>query len=179
MKFIEIPLTGALVIDVEPAHDERGFFARTWCRDEFAERGLETAVAQNSISFNRRRATLRGLHYQAPPHDEVKLVRCTRGAIYDVIVDLRPDGETFGKWFGIELTAENHRMLYVPKGMAHGFVTLLDDTEIYYQISQPQVPQAARGIRWNDPHFNITWPVAPEVISERDRTYIDFDRNSG
>lgn len=175
MRFTDTPLAGAVVIDLEPVHDERGFFARSWCRDEFAARGLSGAIAQCSVSFNARRRTLRGLHYQAAPYEEVKAVRCTQGAIYDVIVDLRPESSTYLGWFGVELSAANRRMLYVPKGVAHGFLTLSDATEVYYQISEPYVAHAARGVRWNDPRFGIEWPAPPEVISERDRSYPDFE----
>lgn len=174
MKFIETPLAGAYVIDIEPISDERGFFARTWDRGESAARGLSAVVEQCSVSFNPKRGTLRGLHYQAAPHAEVKLIRCNRGAVYDVIVDLRRASGTFRQWFGIELTAANRRMLYIPKGMAHGFLTLSDDTEVYYQMSDPYVAPAARGVRWDDPAFGIDWPRRVEVISERDRRYPDF-----
>ncbi|SRR5581483_661219 len=179
MKFIETPLQGAYVIDIEPARDERGFFARTWSRADFAARGLDTTVEQCSVSFSARRGTLRGLHYQTTPHAEVKLVRCTHGAVYDVIVDLRRHSPTFCRWFGIELTAETNRMLYVPKGMAHGFLTLTADTSVHYQISHAHVPEAARGVRWNDPAFGIAWPEPVEVIAERDRRYPDFIPGDG
>lgn len=174
MRFIETPLAGAFVIDIEPMHDERGFFARTWCRQEFAAHGLHTATEQMSISFNRRKGTLRGMHFQMPPHEETKLVQCVRGSIYDVIVDLRKTSVTFAKWFGIELTSENRRMLYIPQGFAHGFLTLEDDAEVSYRMSQKYVPEAARGFRWNDPAFGIVWPEEVEMISERDRRYPDF-----
>lgn len=175
MKFIETDLAGAFVVDLEPVRDERGFFARSWCHDEFAARGLSTAIAQCSVSFNALRHTLRGLHFQAAPHEEAKIVRCTQGAIYDVIVDLRPHSPTYLCWFGIELSAANRRMLYVPKGAAHGFLTLQDATEVCYQISERYVAESARGVRWNDPRFGVEWPTAPEVISERDRSYPDFE----
>jgi dTDP-4-dehydrorhamnose 3,5-epimerase len=174
MKFIETPLPGAYVVDVEPLRDERGSFARIWCRNEFAARGLDTAIEQCSVSFSPARGTLRGMHYQTAPHAETKVVRCTRGAIYDVIVDLRDDSPAFCKWFGVELTAESARMLYIPKGCAHGFVTLKEDTEVYYQMSVAYVADAARGVRWDDPAFNIAWPVPVQVISERDRRYPVF-----
>lgn len=175
MKFIETPLAGAYVIDVEPIRDARGFFARTWSREAFAARGLVTAVEQCSISFNPRRRTLRGMHYQAEPHAETKIVRCLRGSIYDVIVDLRPTSATFRHWFGIDLTAENRRMLYIPKGMAHGFLTRQEETEVCYQMAEPHVADAARGVRWNDPAFGIAWPEPVEVMSERDRSYANFE----
>ncbi|HEY6345741.1 MAG TPA: dTDP-4-dehydrorhamnose 3,5-epimerase [Bryobacteraceae bacterium] len=174
MTFREITLPGVWEINIEPERDERGFFARSWCRNEFESRGLNPAVAQCSISFNPRKGTLRGLHYQEAPHGETKLVRCTQGAIYDVVVDLRPHSPTFAKWTAVTLTSTNHRMVYVPEGCGHGFLTLEDETEVFYQISEFFHPGSARGVRWNDPRFQIGWPVRPEVISERDRTYDDF-----
>lgn len=159
----------------EPIEDERGFFARTWCKEDFAARGLVAEFAQASVSFNRRRGTLRGMHYQAEPHAEIKLVRCIRGAIYDVVVDLRPDSATYCRWEAVELTADNRLTLWIPKGLAHGFQTLEDDTELSYQISAPHWPLAARGVRWDDPAFGIVWPQTAEcVMSERDRGYQDF-----
>ena len=177
MIFAETPLAGAFVIDVEPREDERGFFARAWCRDEFAEQGLSTDVVQCNVSFNHHQGTLRGMHYQVAPHAEVKLVRCTRGAIYDVIVDLRPDSPTHTRWLGVELTAENRRALYIPEGFAHGYQTLADGTETFYQVSAFWAPEAERGVRWDDPAFGIAWPDPPgeRVISERDATYPDVD----
>ena len=174
MKFSPTALVGAYVIDIEPVADERGFFVRSWCREEFARRGLNPDLAQCSISFNKKRGTLRGMHYQAKPHEETKVVRCTRGAIYDVIVDLRPESSTFRKWIAVELSADNRRMLYIPAGLAHGFQSLTDDTEVFYQISAPYHPESARGARWNDPAFGIEWPVAERVISDKDRQYPDF-----
>ena len=175
MVFRETPLTGAFLIELEKRADERGFFARTWCRREFEEKGLDTRIAQCSTSFNERRGTLRGLHYQAPPHAEVKLVRCTRGALYDVIVDIRPESPTYLAWFGAELTAENGRMLYIPEGVAHGFQTLADGTEVFYQISKDYAPDAARGLRWDDPALGIDWPQASErILSEKDRSWPDL-----
>jgi len=169
MKLTELILGGAFLIEPERHEDERGFFARTFCSTEFAAHGLNPAVAQCSVSYNRRRGTLRGLHYQAAPHAEDKLVRCTAGAVFDVIVDLRPGSATFRRWVGLELSAVQRRMLYVPAGLAHGFQTLADDTEIFYQISTPYVPEATRGIRWDDPELAIGWPaVAARVISRRD-----------
>ena len=155
--------------------DERGFFARSWCEREFRSHGLDPRIAQCNISYNREKGTLRGMHYQAPPFEEVKSVRCTRGAIHDVIIDLRRDSKSFGKHFGVTLTAENRTMLYIPKGFAHGFLTLEDDTEIYYQMSEFYAPDFARGIRWNDPAFGIRWPGEVRVLSEKDRTHQDFD----
>lgn len=169
MIFSKLPLAGALLIEPERREDERGFFARTFCAEEFAARGLVPAVAQCNISFNRRQGTLRGLHYQRAPHAEVKLVRCTRGALHDVIVDIRPGSPTFARWFAVELSAENRTMLYIPEGFAHGFQTLAEDTELFYQMSTAYVPQAAAGIRWDDPEVAIEWPVAARMISASDQ----------
>ena len=171
MKFQESPLAGAYTIELDRLEDERGFFARSYSAEEFAARGLPAAMPQSSVSFNARRGTLRGLHYQAEPHAEDKLVRCTAGAVYDVIVDLRPDSPTARRWFGVELSAANHRSLFVPKGMAHGFMTLRDDTEVLYMISVPYAPGFERGLRWNDPAIGISWPTAPSVVSARDAAY--------
>jgi dTDP-4-dehydrorhamnose 3,5-epimerase len=171
--FSPTAIPGVWVIEPERHRDERGFFARTWCAHEFAERALETRVAQCSLSFNHRRGTLRGLHYQAPPFAEVKLVRCTRGALFDIAVDLRPDSPTFRRWVGVELTPENGRALYVPRGFAHGFLTLADATEVAYQISAEYSPAQGRGVRWNDPFFGVAWPGPVEVIAARDRDYPD------
>ncbi len=174
MIFAETPLPGAFVIDVEPVTDERGSFARTFSRDEFDEHGLNSAVVQCNVSFNRRRGTLRGMHYQADPYGECKLVRCTLGAIYDVIVDLRRASPTYCRWFAVELTADNRRMLYIPEGVAHGFQTLAGESEVFYQMSQSYAPAHARGVRWDDPTFAIRWPDDDRIMSERDRTYPDF-----
>jgi dTDP-4-dehydrorhamnose 3,5-epimerase len=174
VKFIETPLPGAWLIELEPIADDRGWFARTFCTEEFAARGLDPAVVQCNASFNSRSGTLRGMHYQAEPHGEAKLVRCTRGAIFDALVDLRPESPAFCRWTGCALTATNGRMLYAPAGTAHGFVTLADDSEVLYQMSHRYVPDAARGVRFDDPAFGIEWPVAPAVVSERDRSYPDF-----
>lgn len=178
MKFAALPLAGAYLIDVQPIEDARGLFARVWCRAEFERQGLCASIEQCSVSFNPKRGTLRGLHYQAAPHGEVKLVRCTRGAVYDVIVDLRADSPTYRGWFGTELTAENRRVLYVPPGVAHGFLTQRPASEVYYQMSTAYVAEAARGVRWNDPAFGIVWPGSVEVISERDRRFPDFEEGS-
>lgn len=167
-------LSGAFVIEPEPIADERGFFARTFARAEFASAGLDDQVTQCSISFNIRPGTLRGLHYQVAPHAESKLVRCTRGAIYDVIVDLRPDSPTFCAWLSIELSSENRLGLFVPKGMAHGFQTISAAAEVHYQISESHQPGSARGVRWDDPRFGISWPAADRTISARDQAYPDF-----
>ena len=174
MLFTETKLKEAYIIEPEKLEDERGFFARTWCRREFSERGLNPRLAQCSISFNSKRGTLRGMHYQLPPHEEVKLVRCTRGGIYDVIIDLRPYSPTFKQWFSAELTANNRRMVYVPEAFAHGFQTLSDETEVAYYISEFYAPEYARGIRWNDPAFGVQWPLEARIISQKDQSYADF-----
>jgi dTDP-4-dehydrorhamnose 3,5-epimerase len=174
MIFTNTPIDGVSVIEAERLEDERGFFARTWDPEEFAERGLNPELAQCSISFNRARGTLRGMHYQEAPHEEAKVVRCTAGAIFDVALDLRPGSSSFRQWVGIELTAENRRALYIPEGCAHGFLTLDDGCEIHYQISKAYRPEAARGVRWDDPAFAISWPEEVVVINERDRSYPDF-----
>jgi dTDP-4-dehydrorhamnose 3,5-epimerase len=179
MIFAETRLAGAYTIDLERIEDERGFFARLWCAREFAEHGLTTEVSQSSVAFNRVEATLRGMHWQVAPHAEVKLVRCTQGAIHDVIVDLRLGSVTFGEWVGVELSADNRRTLYVPEGFAHGYQTLVADTEVWYQMSAAHAPDAARGFRWDDPRFGIQWPPASRrVISDRDRSWPDFDDGS-
>ena len=172
-------IADARTIELEPAFDERGFFARTWCRRELAEQGLCIEIAQENISFNRTRGTLRGLHFQVPPHDEVKIIRCTRGAIFDVIVDLRPQSATYLRWQSFELSAANYRALYVPKGCAHGFQTLIDDTEVHYQISSFYNREAAAGYRFDDPAFAIVWPLPVSVISDRDLHWLPFSGNSG
>lgn len=174
MKFLPTPLGGAYVVELEPQKDERGYFARSFCREEFAQRGLKSEFAQCSVSLNHRRGTLRGMHYQMKPHQEAKLVRCTRGRMQDVIVDLRTVSPSFKQWLAVELSADNCRMLYVPEGFAHGFLTLADDTEVFYQISEVHHPESARGFRWNDPAFDIAWPEQVQVISDRDREYLDF-----
>lgn len=174
MIFYETKLKGAFIIELERQEDARGFFARTWCSQEFKARGLKADLAQGSLSFNKQKGTIRGMHYQRAPWQEIKLVRCTRGAIYDVLVDLRRNSATFKHWVAEELTAENHRMFYIPEGMAHGFQTLGDDTEVYYQISPAYHPEAAAGVRWNDPAFGITWPLHDIIISDRDRQFPDF-----
>jgi len=174
MKWIGTPIEGAHVIEPEPIADERGFFARIWCAEEFASRGLNPHISQCSVSFNARKGTLRGMHYQAEPYAEAKLVRCSAGAIFDVIVDLRRASATFCKSFSVELTAANRKSLYIPEGFAHGFVTLDDNTEVIYQISQSYRPEYARGVRWDDPLFAIKWPVRDPIISARDRGFPDF-----
>ncbi len=175
MIFRETPLAGAWVLEPERFEDERGFFARTYCRRDFAARGLDPAIAQCSVSFNHRRGTLRGLHLQVAPYEEVKLVRVTRGAVWDVIVDLRPESPTYARHFSIVLSAEDRNELYIPQGMAHGFQTLEDRTEVFYQISEFYTPESARGYRWDDPTFAIPWPEPVTVISEKDRNLPLFE----
>lgn len=174
MKFIETAIRGAYLVRMERAGDERGFFARTWCAQEFAAHGLSARLEQCSVSYNARRGTLRGMHYQAAPHQEAKLVRCTSGAIYDVIVDARAGSATLGKHVGVELARGADTMLYVPEGVAHGFVTLVDDTEVSYLISVAYEPRALRGFRWDDPALGIRWPLAPSSISARDASLPPF-----
>lgn len=174
MIFKPTTLKDAFIIDIEKREDDRGFFARAWCADEFAQHGLDTTLAQCSISFNHKRGTLRGMHWQAEPHGEVKVVRYTAGAIYDVIVDVRPDSPTFKKWIGVELSASNRRMLYIPKGFAHGFQTLADDAEMFYFISAFYAPAAARGARYNEPAFGIDWPLPISIIAAKDEAWPDF-----
>jgi dTDP-4-dehydrorhamnose 3,5-epimerase len=168
MIFTSTRFEDALLIDIEPKEDERGFFARTWCREELATRGLDAEIAQESVSYNRFRGTVRGLHFQRPPHEETKIVRCARGAIFDVIIDLRPHSRSYLQWQGFELTAENRRAVYIPKGFAHGFQTLAEHCEINYQISTSYAPESAGGYRYDDSAFRIAWPIAVTVISERD-----------
>ncbi len=174
MKFHETKLQGAWVIELEKFEDSRGFFARAWCQKEFEDHGLVSRVVQANDSFNRKAGTLRGMHYQTAPYEETKLVRCTSGALYDVIVDLRPDSPTYKRWFGVELTARNYKMLYVPANFAHGFITLEDNTEAIYFVSEFYTPGAEKGLRWNDPAFNIEWPRAADVISDKDAAWPDF-----
>lgn len=175
MTFHETKLPGVFEIHLNPRADERGFFARSWCQKEFEAHGLNPRIVQCSVSFNARKGTLRGMHDQVAPHAETKLLRCTAGAIYDVVIDLRPQSPTFKQWIAATLTAENRRMLYVPEGCAHGFLTLENATEVFYQMSEFYHPEQSRGVRWNDPAFGIVWPERVEVISERDRTYSDFE----
>ena len=171
MKFLPTPLAGAYLIELERLDDERGFFARSFCQNEFKVHGLDPVVAQCNVSFNRKRGTLRGLHYQAEPHAKAKLVRCTRGAVWDVIVDVRQGSPTARSWHAVELTAENYRALYIPAGFAHGFQTLEDDTEVLYQMSEYYHAESARGILWDDPALQINWPLSNPTVSERDRSY--------
>ena len=175
MIFQETKLRGAFVIEPDRLEDKRGFFARTWCRKEFLAHGLNPGLVQCNISFNRSSGTLRGMHYQIAPFEEAKLIRCTRGAIYDVIIDLRPSSLSFTQHFSIVLMAENRHMVFVPEGFAHGFITLSDETDVFYQMGRTFVAGAARGARWNDPRFGIRWPLEPIVVSDRDRGYPDFD----
>jgi dTDP-4-dehydrorhamnose 3,5-epimerase len=175
MTFHKTKIPGVFEIHLEPKPDERGFFARTWCAKEFEVHGLNPGLAQCSVSFNHRKGTLRGIHYQAAPFVEAKLVRCTRGAIYDVAVDLRPRSPTFKEWVAVILSAQNRHMLYVPEGCAHGFLTLEPETEVFYQMSEIYNVDATRGVRWDDPAFQIAWPAEVEVISQRDRTYPSFE----
>ena len=175
MLFKETSLKGAFIVDVELREDERGFFARSWCENEFKEHGLTPHLAQCNISFNKKLGTLRGMHYQVSPFVEAKLVRCTKGAIYDVIVDLRPESPTFKQWFRVELTEENHRSVFIPAGFAHGFQTLQDNSEVFYQMSEFYHPECARGVRWNDPAFGIDWPIDQQIISQRDQEYPNFE----
>lgn len=174
MIFSETALKGAFVIDIEKHEDERGFFARGWCEKEFQEHGLVSSIVQANISYNKNKGTLRGMHYQESPHEETKLIRCTKGALYDVIIDLRPESATYKQWIGVELTAENYKFLYVPENFAHGFQTLEDNTEAIYQVSQFYTPGAEQGIRWDDPAFNIKWPGEVEVISDKDGKWPDY-----
>jgi len=172
--FTETRLAGAFVIELDRRWDERGFFARTFCEQEFEAHGLNAQVVQCNVSFNKRKGTLRGMHYQAAPFAEAKLVRCTSGSIYDVIIDLRPVSATFKQYFAVELTSQNRRMLYIPEDFAHGFQTLQDDTEVFYQMAQRYSAEHARGVRWNDPAFGIEWPEGDRIIIERDQNYPDF-----
>ena len=171
MKFIETRLKGAFIIEPERLEDERGFFARTFCQKEFEAHGLNPKMVQCNISYNKHKGTLRGMHYQAAPMAEAKLVRCTRGAIYDVIIDLRHESPTYCQWLAEELSTENSRMTYIPEGFAHGFQTLEDDTEVFYQMSEFYSPEHARGVRWDDPVFGIEWPLNTKIISEKDNNY--------
>lgn len=175
MKFNKTPLAGAYTIDLQRIGDDRGFFARLFCTKEFSDAGLVTSFEQINNSLTKNKGTLRGMHYQLPPFAEVKVVRCIRGALFDVILDLRPDSPTYGKWYGDTLSADNRRMMYVPKGFAHGFLTLEEDTEAFYLVSTPYAPEYERGIRYNDPEFDIEWPIEPLEVSEKDAQWKDFD----
>jgi dTDP-4-dehydrorhamnose 3,5-epimerase len=175
MKFDQTPLPGVYLIDLQPIEDARGFFARAFCRREFEEHRLNPAIAQCNFAFNHQCGTVRGLHYQVEPAREVKLVRCIAGAIFDVIIHLRADSSTYGRWFGVELSARYRRALYVPEGFAHGYLTLADNSEIQYMVSEFYTPELERGIRWNDPAFKIEWPMTPRVISGKDASHPDFE----
>ncbi len=175
MLFIPTRLEGAFIIEPQKRGDTRGFFARSWCCREFAQHGLEFNPAQANIAYNNRAGTLRGMHRQISPHEEAKLVRCTRGVLYDVIVDLRPDSPTHCQWIGVELTQDNHRMLFVPEGFAHGYLTLSTDSEVFYLVSEFYAPEAERGVRWDDPAFSIKWPDMDDyLISDKDRSWPDY-----
>lgn len=174
MIFTEMKIPGTFTISLDRLEDERGFFARMFSADEFSKHGLATNFVQCSVSFNKRKGTLRGMHFQKKPYEENKIVRCTMGALYDVLVDLRSDSPTFKKWISIELNAENRTAVYIPHGVAHGFFTLKGDTEVFYQMDEMYVPDSAAGVRWNDPVFGIKWPERPQVISIKDQSYPDF-----
>jgi len=176
VKFTETKLKGTYIIEPEPIEDERGFFARSWCQQEFEAHGLNPNLVQCNISFNKKKGTLRGMHYQVAPHEEAKLVRCSKGAIYDVIIDLRPDSPTFKQWIAVELTAKNYKMLYIPEGFAHGFQSLEDNTEVFYQMSEFYHPECARGVCWDDLAFKIEWPKNDRIISEKDLQYLSFSQ---
>jgi dTDP-4-dehydrorhamnose 3,5-epimerase len=174
MVFTETRLPGAFIVVPQRLEDERGFFALSWAQGEFRARGLNWSIVECNISFNKRKGVLRGMHYQAAPYEQAKLVRCTRGSIYDVILDLRPESSTFKQWVAVELTADNRQMLYIPEGFAHGFQTLEHDTEVFYQMSQIYAPHSAQGVRWDDPAFDIQWPADVRIMNDRDRQYPDF-----
>jgi dTDP-4-dehydrorhamnose 3,5-epimerase len=174
MLFTPTSLPGAFIVDIAPIQDARGFFARTWAPEEFHRHGLDPTLVQCNASWNRKRGTLRGMHFQTEPFSEVKIVRCTHGALLDVIVDLRKTSPAYCQWTSVELTAANHRALYIPKGFAHGYLTLTDEVEAYYHVSAPFSPAHASGVRWDDPAFAIAWPFAPTVMSEKDRAWPDF-----
>ena len=175
MKFTPLELAGAHLIDLDKRGDDRGFFARVFCEKEFGDRDLRTGITQINNSFSAHKGTLRGMHYQLAPRAETKIVRCVRGVLYDVILDLRPGSATFGRSVGAELSAENRRMMYVPEGFAHGLITLTDDTEMFYLVTAPYAPEAERGVRWNDPRFDIQWPIPPTIISDKDAGLRDWD----
>ena len=174
MIFKKTALKDAWIIDLNKLTDERGFFARSFCIKEFEDHGIKFPIAQSNVSYNYKKQTLRGMHYQLEPHGEAKLVRCTKGSIHDVIIDVRSDSPTYGKWIGVELSEKNYRMLYVPEGFAHGFITLEDETEVTYQVSEFYTPGAEQGIRWDDPAFSIEWPLDPKIISEKDKSWLPY-----
>lgn len=174
MLFIETKLKGSFIIDIEKLEDERGFFGRSWCVNEMQKHGIKVNILQANVSFNKLKGTLRGMHYQIAPHQEAKLVRCSRGSIFDVIIDLRKDSPTYKEWIGVELSQDNYKMLYIPEDFAHGFITLEDNTEVSYLMSEIYIPVAGATIRWNDPLFNINWPFEPTTLSEKDGSQPDF-----
>jgi dTDP-4-dehydrorhamnose 3,5-epimerase len=176
LKFLETPFSGLYVVELETLKDERGFFARSFCVREFDALGLDSTVAQCNISFNEKAGTLRGLHFQTPPHEETKLIRCTRGAIYDVAVDIRPDSPSYRRWHAVELTQDNRRMMFIPRGFAHGFQTLADNSEVFYLMSDFHHPESARGLRWDDPALAISWPIGNPIVSNKDRAYPLLDK---
>lgn len=178
MIFKETRLKGAYVIELEQLQDERGFFARSFCQKEFEEHGLNPHIVQCNISYNKKKGTLRGMHYQTPPYEEAKLVGCIRGSIYDVIIDLRPHSDTYCQWFAIELSVNNYKMIYAPEGFAHGFQTLEDDTAVFYQISEFYHPECARGIRWDDSAFGIEWPLLHPILADKDRSSTNFNERN-
>lgn len=177
MIFTETKLKGAFILEIKKIEDDRGFFGRSWCRKEMEDHGLIGEIVQANTSFSYKKGTLRGMHFQVSPFEEAKIIRCVRGAMYDVIIDLRPDSETFRQWTGVELSQDNYKMFYVPEGFAHGFLTLTDNVEVYYNVTAFYTPGAERGIRWNDKAFNIKWPMEPGVISKKDREHPDFDES--
>ena len=177
MIFSKTKLSDACIIEIEKIEDERGFFARTWDKEKFLENGIDFEFLQSSISLSKKKGTIRGMHYQTKPFEESKIIRCTRGSIFDVIIDLRSDSKTFKEWFGIELSENNYRCMYIPKGFAHGFQTLEDDSEVTYQISEMYKPEYAKGIRWNDEFFEIKWPLIPTIMSKKDEKFLKFDMN--
>ena len=175
MNFISTKLEGAYIIEVDRINDERGFFGRIWCKEEFENHGLNADLKQSNVSFNKKKGTLRGLHYQRKPFQETKLLRCTRGAVYDVIVDVRPESSTFKEWIGVELTETNYRMIYVPEGFAHGYLALEDNSEVYYMVTEKYSKESEGGIRWDDPNINIKWPLSVVEVSEKDASHADFN----
>ena len=178
MIFTETKIKGSFIIEIEKVVDERGFFARTWDDEIFKKHGVNPVIKQCNISYNKRKGTIRGLHYQASPYEEAKLVRCTKGKAFEILLDLRPDSETYLKWVGVEISAENHKMLYVSGGIALGFQTLEDDTELFYQMSEKYMPDFSRGIRWDDPSIGISWPLKPTIISKRDLSFPNISKNN-
>lgn len=175
MRFLETPLEGTFILEPEPLQDERGFFARTWCAEEARRHGVATCFVQVNVSQNRSRGTIRGLHYQVAPYGEDKVVQCIRGRIFDVVLDLRVGSATYREFYSLELSQTNRRMLYIPKGLAHGFQTLADDSEVQYFMSEYYHPESSRGVRWDDPGFDVPWPLELSAISEKDRSYPDFE----